>query len=268
MEKSSAKVGFIGFGNMASAICDGLIAKDAVDPANMYACARDMDRLRAKCSSRGINPADSVEAVCKAADILVLAVLPHQVEDVLKENADVLRGKPIFSVAAGIDYKRFVSYIGYGYNHISSIPNTPIAIGEGIIIAEKKHSLTPDQLELFESVFGRIAKIEYLSSELLSLGGTGAGCSPAFVDVFIEALADGLVKHGMTRAQAYSIVPQMMIGTAAYMMKSGKHPGELKDAVCSPGGTTIVGISALEEKGFRSALIYAVDKIMEKKHSM
>ena len=268
MGQSNAKVGFIGFGNMASAICDGLLVKAAIEPANMYACARDMGRLRKKCSVRGINAMGSVEAVCEAADILVLAVLPQQVEEVVKSNANALKGKPIFSVAAGIDYDRFVSYLGEGFNHISTIPNTPIAVGEGIIVAEQKHSLTPHQLELFEGVFSKIAKIEYFSSELLSLGGTGAGCAPAFADVFIEALSDGLVKHGMTRAQAYSIVPQMLIGTATYMLKSGKHPGELKDAVCTPGGTTIEGISALEEKGFRNALIYAVDKVMEKKHSM
>ncbi|MBR7088799.1 MAG: pyrroline-5-carboxylate reductase [Mogibacterium sp.] len=268
MDLNNAKVGYIGFGNMASAICDGLLAKNAVSPSNQFACARDMDKLRAKCEQRGINAMDSAEAVCKASDIIVLAVLPQQVEKVVKDNAEALRGKPVFSVAAGIDYDRLVSYLGEGFNHISTIPNTPIAVGEGIITAEQKHSLTPEQLELFEGIFGQIAKIEYFNSDLLSLGGTGAGCAPAFVDVFIEALADGLVKHGMTRAQAYSIVPQMLIGTATYMMKSGKHPGELKDAVCSPGGTTIVGISALEEKGFRSALIYAIDKIMEKKHSM
>lgn len=268
MDLNNVKVGFIGFGNMASAICDGLLAKAAVKPANMYACARDMEKLRAKCGSRGISAMESVADVCEAADILVLAVLPQQVEEVVRNNAEVLKGKPIFSLAAGIDYDRFISYLGEGYNHISTIPNTPIAVGEGIIVAEKKHSLTPEQLALFEDVFGKIAKIEYFSSELLSLGGTGAGCAPAFADVFIEALSDGLVKYGMTRAQAYSIVPQMLIGTATYMLKSGKHPGELKDAVCTPGGTTIEGISALEEKGFRNALIYAVDKVMEKKHSM
>ena len=268
MDQNNTKVGFIGFGNMASAICDGLLAKEAIKPSNMYACARDMGRLSEKCSSRGINAMGSVEDVCRASDLLVLAVLPQQVEEVVKSNAKALKGKPIFSLAAGIDYDRFISYLGEGYNHISTIPNTPIAVGEGIIVAERRHSLTSEQLELFEGVFSKIAKIEYFSSELLSLGGTGAGCAPAFADVFIEALSDGLVKHGMTRAQAYSIVPQMLIGTATYMLKSGKHPGELKDAVCTPGGTTIEGISALEEKGFRNALIYAVDKVMEKKHSM
>lgn len=268
MDISGAKVGFIGFGNMASAICDGLLLREVISPSDMYACARDRDKLAARCGERGINAVDDAAGVAAASDIIVLGVLPHQVEGVVTGAASALKDKPIFSIAAGIDHARLVSFLGEGYHHISTIPNTPIAVGEGIIVAEKTHSLTPEQLDLFESIFGRIAKIEYFSSELLSLGGTGAGCAPAFVDVFIEALADGLVKHGMTRQQAYSIVPQMMIGSAAYMMKSGRHPGELKDAVCSPGGTTIVGISALEEAGFRHAVIYAVDKIMDKKHSM
>ena len=268
MDHSNAKVGFIGFGNMAGAICDGLLLKNAVKPENIFACARDHDKLKDKCSARGINAVSSAAEAAEASDIIVLGVLPQQVEGVVREAAPSLKGKPVFSIAAGIDYDRFISYLGEGYNHISTVPNTPIAVGEGIIVAEKQHSLTPEQLELFEGIFGKIARIEYFSSDLLSLGGTGAGCAPAFVDVFIEAMADGLVKNGMTRAQAYSIVPQMLIGTAAYMMQSGKHPGELKDAVCTPGGTTIVGISALEETGFRHSLIYAIDKIMEKKHSM
>lgn len=268
MDVRDKKVGFIGFGSMASAICDGLIAGKVVDPSNIYACARDMDRLRAKCESRDINACESAEQTVAASDIVVIGVLPHQVEAVVKDTADALKGKPIFSIAAGIDYARYVSYLGEGFNHISTIPNTPIAVGEGIIVAEATHSLTEDQLELFEGIFGQIAKIEYFSSELLSLGGTGAGCAPAFVDVFIEAMADGLVKNGMSRAQAYRIVPQMIMGTASYFMKSGRHPGELKDAICSPGGTTIVGISALEETGFRHSLIYAIDKIMDKKHSL
>lgn len=266
MDTKDKRVGFIGFGNMASAICDGLLARKVVDPANIYACARDMDKLRAKCELRGINACAGADETAAASDIVVIGVLPQQVEAVVKGSAEALRGKPLFSIAAGIDYAAFVSYLGEGFNHISTIPNTPIAVGEGIIVAEATHSLTDDQLALFEGIFGQIAKIEYFSSELLSLGGTGAGCAPAFVDVFIEAMADGLVKNGMTRAQAYSIVPQMIMGTASYFMKSGRHPGELKDAICTPGGTTIVGISALEETGFRHSLIYAVDKIMEKKH--
>lgn len=268
MDVRDKKVGFIGFGSMAGAICDGLLLKEVVDPANIYACARDMDRLRAKCESRGINACESTDQTAAASDIVVIGVLPQQVEAVVKGAADALKGKPVFSIAAGIDYARYISYLGEGFNHISTIPNTPIAVGEGIIVAEATHSLTEDQLALFEGIFGQIAKIEYFSSELLSLGGTGAGCAPAFVDVFIEALADGLVKNGMSRAQAYSIVPQMIMGTASYFMKSGRHPGELKDAICSPGGTTIVGISALEETGFRHSLMYAIDKIMDKKHSL
>ena len=268
MDTSKAKVGFIGFGNMVGAICDGLLIRNAIEPFNMFACARDMSKLRERCSSRGIHALSSAEEVAERSDIIVLGVLPQQVEDVVKGAAQALKGKPVFSIAAGIDYDHFISYLGEGYNHISTIPNTPIAVGEGIIVAEARHSLTPEQLELFEGIFGKIARIEYFSSDLLSLGGTGAGCAPAFVDVFIEAMADGLVKNGMTRAQAYSIVPQMLIGTATYMLKSKKHPGELKDAVCTPGGTTIVGISALEETGFRYSLIHAIDKIMEKKHSM
>ncbi len=262
---NDTKIGFIGFGNMASAICDGLLYKKVINPENIYACSRNRDKLQANCTKRGINAASSNEEVAKLSDIVVIGVLPQQVEAIVKELADSLKGKLIFSIAAGIGYDKYIDYLGEGYNHISTIPNTPIAVGEGIIIAESVHSLTEDQLNTFEGVFGQLAKIEYFEPHLIATGETGAGCATAFVDVFIEALADGLVKYGMTRKQAYSIVPQMMIGTAAYMMESGTHPGELKDAVCSPGGTTILGVNALEETGFRHSVIHAVDKIMERR---
>ena len=265
MDYRNAKIGFVGFGSMASAICDGLLAKEVVSGENMMACARSWDKLVANCEKRGIKPAKTADEVIEFADIVVIGVLPQQVCGVVQASAEALKGKAIFSIAAGVEYRHYVEYLGEGYNHISTIPNTPIAVGEGIIIAEETNSLTPEQKELFEGVFGQISAIEYFSTDLLALGGTGAGCSPAFVDVFIEALADGLVKNGMSRAKAYSIVPQMMMGTAKYFMESGQHPGALKDAVCSPGGTTIVGVSALEEKGFRHAVIHAIDKIVDKK---
>ena len=263
MDISSVRIGFIGFGNMASAICDGLLAGNVVPGENIYACARNQDRLMANCAKRGITALGSAAEVAAASDIVVIAVLPEQVESVVRSAAQALKGKIIFSIAAGVDCGMYEEWLGEGYGHISTIPNTPVAVGEGIIAAESRHTLSEEQLALFEGVFSKIARIEYFSPELLSLGGTGAGCTPAFVDVFIEALADGLVKHGMSRAQAYSIVPQMMKGTAEYMMQSGLHPGALKDAVCSPGGTTIRGISALEKCGFRHAVIHAIDKIME-----
>ena len=265
MDTSNVKSGFIGFGGMASAICDGLLCKQVIKPSNIYACAKNWDKLRANCEARGINACDSAGKVAEASDLVVVGVLPFQVEDVVKAIAGELKGKPIFSIAYGIDYDRYVSILGEGYNHISTIPNTPIAVGEGIIIAEERHSLTPEQLELFEGVFGQISSIEYFARPQMSLGGAGAGAAPAFVDVFIEALADGLVKNGLTRAKAYSIVPQMLVGSARYFMESGKHPGELKDNVCSPGGTTIEGISALEECGFRYAVIHAIDSVIAKK---
>lgn len=264
MDTGDAKVGFIGFGNLAGAVCDGLLLKKAIDPANIYACARNLEKLRSRCSERGINACETAAEVIAASDIVVIAVLPGQVETVVKENAEALKGKPFFSCAFKIFHSDYVEFLGEGYNHISGLPNLSTAVGEGIIVTESEHSLTAEQLELFEGIFGQIARIEYFSKEMMGVADIGSGCAPAFVDMFIEALADGLVKYGMPRAQAYSIVPQMLIGTAKYMLHSGRHPGDLKDSVCTPGGNTIKGISALEEKGFRHALISAVDSIMKR----
>ncbi|MBQ6388527.1 MAG: NAD(P)-binding domain-containing protein [Mogibacterium sp.] len=264
MDVRNVKVGFIGFGNIAGAVCDGLLIRKAVDPANVYASARNWDKLKARCDVRGINACETAAEVIAASDFVIMGVLSDQVETVVKENADALRGVPVFSLSSKVFCSDFDRFLGEGYNHICGLPNLSTAVGEGIIVAEAEHTLTEEQFELFESLIGQAARIEYFKKEMMGVADIGAGCAPAFADMFVEALSDGLVKYGMPRAQAYSIVPQMLIGTAAYMMQSHRHPGDLKDSVCTPGGNTIKGISALEEKGFRHALISAVDAIMGK----
>ena len=147
---------------------------------------------------------------------------------------------------------------------MSTIPNTPVSIGEGIIIAENRHSLSNEEYQLVEELFSKIALLQFVDSKQLSIAGTLSGCGPAFTSMFIEALADAAVKHGLTREISYKLASQMVAGTGKLQIATGKHPGEMKDAVCSPGGTTIVGVATLERKGLRSAVIDAIDAIETK----
>ena len=136
-----------------------------------------------------------------------------------------------------------------------------IAVGAGVIACEQRHSLADEELEAFENLFGQIALIEWVDGKLLSTASSIAGCGPAFAAMFLESLGDAGVKHGLPRATAYRLAAQMMMGTAKLHLETGTHPGAMKDAVCSPGGTTIKGVAALEKDGFRGCVIDAIDAI-------
>ena len=180
-----------------------------------------------------------------------------------EEYTPELAGKAVVSVAAGLLFDFYEDLLGAGSHHLSTIPNTPIAVGCGVIACEQKHSLATDEWETFTGLFDGIALIEPVAGHLLSTASAVAGCGPAFAAMFLESLADGGVKNGLPRATAYRLAAQMMAGTAQLHLATGTHPGAMKDAVCSPGGTTIKGVAALEAAGLRNALISAVDATLQ-----
>ncbi len=261
MINSNIRLGFIGFGNMGRAICDGLIKAEAVDPKKIYACAKDWEKLLDNTEERGINACEAAEETIDNSDMIIIAVKPYMVRTVLEPVKHLLLGKAVVSIAAGCDFNTYEDFLIEGTNHISTIPNTPVSVGRGIFVCEKKHSLTDEQLQAFKNIFSSIAQLEFVESKLLSVAGTLSGCGPAFAAMFIEALGDAGVKYGLTRDTAYRLAAQMISGTGAMQIETGQHPGAMKDAVCSPGGTTIRGVSALEEEGFRTAIIKAIDAI-------
>ncbi len=259
--KREMTIGFIGFGNMAQALADGLLLKGAAKPEQICACAKHWDKLEAAAAARNIHPCRTATEVAQKADLIVLAVKPYLIEEVTASIRDLLPGKVVVSVAAGWNFEKYQAILPSGTHHISTIPNTPVSVGEGIIVCESRHSLSEEEYEAFEALFSPIAVIQPVETSQLSVAGTLSGCGPAFAAMFIEALADGAVRHGLTRAAAYRLASQMVAGTGKLQLATGAHPGAMKDAVCSPGGTTIVGVSALEEKGFRGAVIGAIDAI-------
>ena len=239
---SSIELGFIGFGNMAQAMAQGLVDSGALSGEHIHACAGRFDKLQATAEKLGVN------AYREAAEV---------VEPVRELLAD----KAVISVAAGRDFAFYEGVLAPNSRHLSTIPNTPIAVGAGVIACEQRHSLTDEQLQTFENLFGRIALIEWVDGKLLSTASSIAGCGPAFAAMFLESLGDAGVKHGLPRATAYRLAAQMMMGTAKLHLETGTHPGAMKDAVCSPGGTTIKGVAALEKDGFRGCVIDAIDAI-------
>ena len=239
------KIGFIGFGNLASAMADGWIASGTVPPANLYACASRYEALLERTDARGMNACQSAADLVDAVDVVVIAIKPHLIDEVLSPLAERLAAKPILSVAAGWDCARYEALLP-GTRHISTVPNTPVSDDDYASV------------RALLDAFGSVVEVE---SRLLSVAGTVGGCGPAFIAMVIEALGDAAVKHGIPRADAYRMVSQMVAGTAKLQLETGAHPGVMKDAVCSPGGTTIKGVAALEQAGLRSAFIQAIDAI-------
>lgn len=258
---ANVKIGFIGFGNMAKALAEGLIIKNVVKSNQIYTCARNWDNLCKSTKANGINACQTSKALVNESDIVIIAVKPNVIPSIIEPIKENLKDKIVVSVAAGYTFDKYEELLLPGTSHLSTIPNTPVSIGEGIIVAEKRHSLTDEEYKLINDIFSKIALLEFVDSNQLSIAGTISGCGPAFASMFIEALSDAAVKHGLTREASYKLASQMILGTGKLQIETGEHPGAMKDAVCSPGGTTILGVTTLEKKGFRGAIVDAIDAI-------
>ncbi|MCR5154114.1 MAG: pyrroline-5-carboxylate reductase [Lachnospiraceae bacterium] len=258
------KIGFIGMGNMAKAIADGLIKAGSVEASNILAFAPHYEKLEANAREIGFTPYKDANALCKDADMVVVACKPYQIEGVLKTVKTDLKGKALISVAAGWSYNRFKEILKDDVRIQCIMPNTPAMVAKGVFLFEEENSLTEEEGTYLENIFESIGLVESLPSRLMEIGAAITGCGPAFVDLFMEAYADAAVKYGIQRPLAYKLVGHMVAGSAALMLESGKHPGQLKDEVCSPGGTTIRGVEALEADGLRTACIDSVNAVMNK----
>ena len=255
--------GFIGTGNMGS-----ILAKVISTGNNTLLLAnRTFSKAEKLAKSLGGQALSNIE-VAKRSDVIFLCVKPQMIADVFDEIREVLIARNeriiLVSIVAGYSMDDIIALSGIKDCPILKlVPNTPIAIGEGIVLYDYKN-LDDSEADVVISSLASCGMIEYLPEKLMRPAGTIAGCGPAFVDLFIEALADGGVLCGLPRAKAYALASKMVMGSAAYALASNKHPGQLKDEVTSPGGTTIRGIRALEKGGFRSSVMEAVIAASEK----
>lgn len=262
----STTIGFIGFGNMGQAIARGLIESGTVGADQIVACAAHYDKLLATTKAMGARAVHDPIEVAAAADVIIVAIKPYQVEAVMKPVVQTLvdDNKFVVSIAAGWTLEKFQRMLGEMSEliHVQcTIPNTPMAVGKGVLVTEDVDTLTPEQRNRFEALFGSIALIERVDTAHMGIAMCIAGCAPAFTEMYMEALGDAGVKYGLQRATAYRLAAKMIEGVGALYMSESEHPGAMKDAVCSPGGTTIKGVASLEESAFRGAVIKAVDAI-------
>lgn len=258
------KVSFIGFGNMAQAMAAGLIRENSVAAQNVFCSGRDIEKLHKNCELLGTTACASNTECAAAGDIVIIAVKPAQVQAVIEEIVDVLPGKTVICIAAGWNGEKLMSLLPETVGCVCVMPNTPIRVGQGILVWDEDCRLSEDQKAEIFGLFEPVALIAPVSSKLMDIAGTIAGCSPAYVAMFMEALADAGVKHGLPRALALKMSAKVVEGTGALCIESGTHPAIMKDAVCSPGGTTIKGVASLEKDGFRGDVVSAIDAVMSK----
>lgn len=265
LHMNAVKIGFIGYGNMAGATAAGLMLSGASKPGQIYACAKDYDKLCKKAAAEGIHPCKNALELVQACDVIFIGVKPYMVEDVMSPLKDALNGKIIISLAANT-YHDTLEEIMPASHHVATAPNTPVSACEGIFICEEENTLTTEERTFVNELLENLGLVLWMDQGHMGIGGVICGCTPAFVAMFMEALGDAGCKHGLTRPVVYKLIAQMLAGTGKMALKSGDHPGQMKDAVCSPAGTTIVGVSALEKNGFRFAVIDAIDQIENKMH--
>lgn len=258
------KIAFMGMGNMATALARGFITAKGLAATDIVAFDPATEMLQKKSAELGFGvAATAAKAVC-AADAVLIACKPHQVETLISEIGDQLVGKALFSIALGWDHARYQAVLPAGVRVQFIMPNTPAMVGEGVFLFEETSTLTDEELSFAKSLFGAIGTVMTLPSSLMGIGGAISGCGPAFVDLLIEGFADAAVLYGIPRDKALAMVSATVKGSAKLQQETALHPGVLKDMVCSPGGSTIRGVAALEKAGFRAACISAIEAIMEK----
>lgn len=259
-------IGIVGTGKMGGALINGAVSVFGKDKVTFF--EPSAERTKEIVGLYDIVPSCSNNELASKCDIILLAVKPQVFDKVLLELKPVVSetSKTIISIAPGITVSHIQETLSLK-NVVRVMPNTPALIGEGmaaVSFAEDFDGLKAETLKLLESV-GRVTE---LPESLMNAAVVANGSSPAFVYMFIEAMADGAVKYGIPRDKAYEMVAQTVLGSAKMVLETHKHPGQLKDDVCSPGGTTICGVAALEEGGFRNAVIKGCDAVYDKTVSM
>lgn len=263
------KIGFIGCGNMGSAMVGGMIKSKVVNKEDVTVSSKTEETLNSLKHKFGVNTTlDNKEVVLKS-DIIILAVKPYMYEDVIKEIRDVVtESQIIVTIAAGITIEKVINWFSKEVKLIKTMPNTPALVGEAMTAICANEKITDEELQQVIKIFESFGRMEILAEKDFHAFTALCGSSPAYVFMFIEAMADAAVKQGIQRKKAYNLAAQAVLGSAKMVLETGIHPGELKDMVCSPGGTTIEAVAELEKSGFRASVINAIEKCEEKSKKM
>ena len=257
------KIGFIGCGNMGSALAQSICQ---ISETIVYISDHNTQKAEDFAKRTGAKITTN-EAIARECDFVFLAIKPAQFQTVVPplrpyfaKNANSV----IVTIAAGLTLEKVGGYIGKEHKLIRIMPNTPVSVGAGMITWCKNSLITNEDEENFNKIMSSAGRLDAIDEHLIDAASALAGCGPAFVYMFAEALADGAVQCGLPRDKANAYAAETLKGAAEMLLRSGKHPGLLKDEVCSPGGSTIEGVHALEEVAFRAETANAVIKSYQK----
>jgi len=251
------KIAFIGCGNMGGAIVRAVCKK--LGGESVYVANRSMGKAQALAEECGCTVCPDNRSAAKDADFIFLGVKPYQILDMIGEVNEVLTGREIIvSMAAGVTIANMSAVADKGNPIVRILPNTPCAIGKGVVSIVPGEGVEPEKVAELENMLSECGYVGYTDEAHAEASMTVGGCTTAYTYMFIEALSDGGVKAGLPRAEAMRLAAQAVAGAAEMLLQSGSHPGALKDAVCSPGGATIEGVQALESRAFRGAVMDAI----------
>ena len=265
----SLKLGFIGCGNMGKAMLSGVLESGKCVKADVLVSAKT-EATREKIKSQfDIKVTADNKEVAEFADVLFLAVKPQYYAEVIDQIKDVVRDDTIvISIAPGKSLEWFDQAFGKQLKVIRTMPNTPAMVKEGMMGMCPNELVTDEETALVKDICDGFSETEIITENLMDVVTAVSGSSPAYVFMFIEAMADAAVAGGMPRQQAYKFAAQAVLGSAKMVLETGMHPGELKDMVCSPAGTTIQAVRVLEERGMRSSVIEAMMKCLDISRNM
>ena len=252
------KIGFIGLGNMGASLAKAVL--QAKTGAQILLANRSQAKVDAFIANFG-GQASSNDEIFAEADVIFLGVKPAQVSTLLAESQDILEKREsllLISMAAGIKLEKLASLVPSQHRFIRMMPNTPVSIGQGVISYALSPNCRVEDSELFCQLLTKAGLLVELGEGLIDAATGLAGCGPAFVYLFIEALADAGVQTGLPRETALKMAAQTVVGAGQLVLESQQHPGVLKDQVCSPGGSTIAGVASLEAHAFRGTVMDAV----------
>lgn len=261
MSVKGKRIGFLGGGNMGEALIRGLLKTGLIPPEAIFVSDVRLQRLEQLGALYGIHTLSDNALLVKRADVVILAVKPQIMAEVLREITPALpQGRLVISIAAGVSTAVLRAHLPAGTRLIRVMPNTPALVLEGATAIARADGLEPGDLEVAQEIFSAVGKVVVLEEELMDAVTGLSGSGPAYVALVIEALADGGVKMGLDRATAMTLAAQTVLGAARLLIETGTHPGQLKDMVTSPGGTAIAGIHTLEVGGLRRTLMNAVER--------
>ncbi|WP_461204826.1 pyrroline-5-carboxylate reductase [Clostridium sp. DL1XJH146] len=263
------KLGFIGCGNMGKAMIGGIINSGQLKPEEIIVSDLNEASLKAANEELGINTTTDSAALAETSEIIIVAVKPNISGIVLKQIKDKIQPSTlVVSIAAGISINFIENILGDDKKIIRTMPNTPALVNEGMTAICPNKNISDEEKDLIVNIFSGFGKAKVVGEYLIDSVIGVSGSSPAYVFMFIEAMADAAVMAGMPRADAYTFAAQAVYGSAKMVLETGMHPGALKDMVCSPGGTTINAVKELEKTGFRSSVIESVTACIKKSKDM